>query len=123
LKVVGQVSRARLVAGELVRLEYPPWHVLVAWADGGPYAIEDACNHAGASLAEGTRDGDCVACPHHGYLFSLKTGALLAPRGLCDNQRCFVTRVEGENVVVYDPFELRIDGSGATGSGNESHRS
>jgi nitrite reductase/ring-hydroxylating ferredoxin subunit len=111
LKLVGRVPRARLVAGELVRLEYPPWHVLVAWGGDGPHAIEDACNHAGASLAEGSRDGDCVTCPLHGYIFSLTTGALLAPRGLCDDQRCFLTRVEGEDVLVYDPFELRIEGS------------
>jgi nitrite reductase/ring-hydroxylating ferredoxin subunit len=109
LKLVGRVPRARLVAGELVKLEYPPWHVLVAWGEGGPRAIEDACNHAGASLAEGSRDGDHVICPLHGYIFSLDTGALLAPRGLCDDQRCFLAQIEGEDVVVYDPFELRIE--------------
>jgi nitrite reductase/ring-hydroxylating ferredoxin subunit len=108
LKLVGRVPCARLLAEELVRLDYPPWHVLVAWVDGAPSAIEDACNHAGASLVEGPRDGDRVACPLHGYVFSLRTGELLAPRGLCENQRRFVTRIEGDEVVVYDPFELRI---------------
>jgi len=39
---VGKVARARLLTGELVRLEYPPWHVLVAWVRGAPHAIEDA---------------------------------------------------------------------------------
>jgi hypothetical protein len=47
----------------------------------------------------------------HGYIFSLTTGTLLAPRGLCDDQRCFYAQVEGEDVVVYDPFELRIGGA------------
>ena len=111
MKFVGRVPLARLVAGEMVRIEYPPWHVLVAWADGGPRAMEDACNHAGASLVEGSRDRDSVSCPLHGYIFSLTTGALLAPRGLCDDQRCFYAQVEGEDVVVYDPFELRIGGA------------
>jgi nitrite reductase/ring-hydroxylating ferredoxin subunit len=91
-----------------VRLDYPPWHVLVAWVDGAPSAIEDACNHAGASLLEGSREGDRVVCPLHGYIFSLRTGELIAPRGLCENQRRFVTLVEGDDVVVYDPFELTI---------------
>ena len=108
MKLVGRVPRAALDAGDLVRLEYPPYDVVVAMVDGAPAAIEDACNHAGASLAEGGREGDRVACPLHGYIFSLKTGALLAPRGLCDDQRCFVTRIEGEDVAVYDAFELRI---------------
>ena len=71
----------------MVRLAYPPFDVLVAEVDGAPYAIECACNHAGASLAEGPRSGDHgenVACPMHGYVFSLTTGALLRPRRLCE---------------------------------------
>jgi nitrite reductase/ring-hydroxylating ferredoxin subunit len=108
LKLVGRVSRARLLTGELVRLEYPPWHVLVAWVGDAPRAIEDACNHAGASLCQGSRDGDRVVCPLHGYIFAIATGELVAPRGLCDDQRPFVARVEGEEVLVYDPFELKI---------------
>jgi nitrite reductase/ring-hydroxylating ferredoxin subunit len=108
LKLVGRVARARLLEGELVRLDYPPWHVLVSWVSGAPRAIEDSCNHAGASLCEGSRDGDCVICPLHGYVFDLETGALLAPRGLCDDQRRFVAREDGDEIVVYDPFELVI---------------
>jgi len=108
LKLVGRVPCARLIEEELVRLEYPPWHVLVAWVHGAPCAIEDACNHAGASLFEGSRDSDCVSCPLHGYVFSLRTGELIAPRGLCEDQRRFVTRIEGDDVLVFDPFELWI---------------
>ncbi len=87
----------------MVRLEWPPFHVLVAMAGGIPYAIEDACNHAGASLAEGERRGTCVVCPMHGYRFDLVTGRLLEPRGLCDDQRRFVARIESDEVVVWDP--------------------
>jgi nitrite reductase/ring-hydroxylating ferredoxin subunit len=85
------------------RLEHPPFHVLVALVDGIPCAIEDACNHAGASLSEGERSGGCVACPMHGYIFELASGRLVAPRGLCDDQRCFVACVVGDDVVVWDP--------------------
>ena len=87
----------------MVRLEWPPFHVLVAMADGTPCAIEDACNHAGASLSEGGRRGRSVVCPMHGYSFDLVTGSLLEPRGLCDDQRRFVARIEGDDVVVWDP--------------------
>jgi len=41
-------------------------------------------------------------------LFELTTGKLVAPLGLCDNQRAFVTRVEGDDVVVYDPVNIVI---------------
>jgi nitrite reductase/ring-hydroxylating ferredoxin subunit len=102
-KRVGTVLRTRLEGGGFVRLEYPPFHVLVALVDGEPVAIEDACNHAGASLSEGERQGDCVSCPMHGYVFELATGRLVAPRGLCDDQRRFIVRVVGDSVVVWDP--------------------
>jgi nitrite reductase/ring-hydroxylating ferredoxin subunit len=87
----------------MVRLDYPPFHVLVALVDGQPSAIEDACNHAGASLSEGERHGGCVACPMHGYVFELATGRLMVPRGLCEDQRRFVARLVGDDVVVWDP--------------------
>ena len=87
----------------MVRLEWPPFHVLVAVVDGVPTAIEDACNHAGASLSEGEREGCRVACPMHGYLFDLVSGSLIAPRGLCDDQRRFEAEIDGEDVVVWDP--------------------
>lgn len=87
----------------MVRLAYPPFHVLVALVDGSPCAIEDACNHAGASLSEGERLGSRVACPMHGYLFELATGRLDVPRGLCSDQRLFVARIVGEDVEVWDP--------------------
>jgi nitrite reductase/ring-hydroxylating ferredoxin subunit len=86
----------------MVRLDDPPFHVLVARVGEEPVAIEDACNHAGASLSEGGRRGDCVICPMHGYIFELETGRLVEPRGLCGDQRTFVARREGDEVVVWD---------------------
>ena len=77
--------------------------MLVALVGGGACAIEDACNHAGASLSEGDREGDCVTCPMHGYAFDIATGRLLRPLGLCGDQRTLVARIEGEDVVVWDP--------------------
>ncbi len=103
MKLVGRVPRAHLEGGAMVRLAWEPFHVLVTLVDGAPSAIEDACNHAGASLSEGVREGRCVSCPMHGYVFDLKTGALVTPRGLCDDQRVFVARFDGDDVVVWDP--------------------
>jgi nitrite reductase/ring-hydroxylating ferredoxin subunit len=97
----------------MVRLEDPPFHVLVAIVGDTPCAIEDACNHAGASLSEGDRRGGAehaplrslpqVVCPMHGYIFDLVTGRLVAPRGLCGDQRQFLAHFEGADVVVWDP--------------------
>jgi len=110
LKLVGSLARASLEGGAMVRLVYPPFHVLVALVNGLPYAIEDACNHAGASLSEGEREGACVSCPMHAYVFELATGRLVRPRGFCDDQRCFVARFDGDDVVVLDPGALTLVG-------------
>lgn len=103
MKFVGKLLANELAEGAMVRLAYPPFDVLVAEVDGEPYAIEDGCNHAGASLALGKRKEDGVSCPMHGYVFDLKSGALLRPRGLCADQRTFVVRRVGDEIHVFDP--------------------
>lgn len=110
MKLVGRVPRVDLDGGKVVRLDYPPFDVMVVMVDDVPRAVEDACNHAGASLAEGTIQNGCVTCPQHGYVFSLATGELIVPKGLCDDQRTFVTKIEGDDVVVYDDAAVLILG-------------
>jgi 3-phenylpropionate/trans-cinnamate dioxygenase ferredoxin subunit len=111
LKLVGRVKLEVVKTDGLVRLTHPPFDVLVAWDGEKVYAIEDACNHAGASLAEGWLEPDhCIVCPMHGYVFDLADGKLLRPEGLCGDQRTYIARVEGEDVAVYDPFELVVLG-------------
>jgi nitrite reductase/ring-hydroxylating ferredoxin subunit len=108
MKLVGRVPKKELDGGAMVVLTYPPFDVLVSKVGARYAAIEDACNHAGASLADGGRSGDCVVCPMHGYVFDLKTGTLVQPKGLCDDQRAFVCEVEGDDVVVWDPASLIV---------------
>ncbi len=110
MKLVGRILRTTLEGNKLVRMKYPPWDVVVTLVDGAPCAVEDACNHAGASLSEGWLDetGKCIVCPMHAYEFDLKTGRCVAPAGLCDDQRTFVARVEGDDVVIYDPANVVI---------------
>lgn len=93
-----------------LRLEYPPFDVLLAFVDGEVFAIEDACNHAGASLAEGWLEEKCVVCPMHGYVFELRTGKLARPRGLCSDQRTYKVTIEGDEVLVHDDFEIVVVG-------------
>lgn len=107
-KLVGRVSLAELKEKGLLRLEHPPYDVLVSWVDGEVFAIEDACNHAGASLAEGWLEGECVVCPMHAYVFELRTGRLVRPRNLCGDQRTYDAEIEGDEVAVYDAFSLAV---------------
>ncbi len=107
-KLVGRVKLDEVKAKGTVRVEHPPFDVLVAWVDGQVFAIEDACNHAGASLAEGWLEDKCVVCPMHGYVFDLASGKLLRPKGLCGDQRRYRATIEGDDVVIHDDFTLAI---------------
>jgi nitrite reductase/ring-hydroxylating ferredoxin subunit len=107
-RVVGRLKLEDVKAKGTVRLEYPPFDVLVAWVDGSVFAIEDACNHAGASLAEGWLEEKCVVCPMHGYVFDLTDGKLLRPKGLCGDQRTYRATIEGDEVVIHDDFTLVV---------------
>ena len=101
-KLVARVNVSELPPGAQMRLEYPPFGVLLVNLGGVPYAIDDTCNHAGESLSKGDRDGCQVMCPAHGYLFDVRTGHLIEPANLCDDQRTFEVAIEANQFVVYD---------------------
>jgi nitrite reductase (NADH) small subunit len=43
------------------------------------HAVDDACPHAGGPLSEGTVRDASLACPYHGWVWDLWSGACLAP--------------------------------------------
>lgn len=45
--------------------------------EGTFYAIDDACPHRGASLAEGWCENGQVLCPLHGWAFDVRSGQCL----------------------------------------------
>lgn len=67
------------------------------------FAINDACPHMGASLAEGHLDGTSVMCPWHAWSFCITDGTWL------DNPRskvrtdCYELRVVDSQVQVLVP--------------------
>lgn len=108
-RLVATTKFSELVPGKPLRLRYPPFHIAVVRLGDEVFAIEDSCNHAGASLAKGpVTDDGCIVCPLHGYAFSLRTGALVRPLRLCDDQRSFEVELEGDEVHIYDPATLQI---------------
>jgi 3-phenylpropionate/trans-cinnamate dioxygenase ferredoxin subunit len=108
MKRVGCIPKSALADGQPARIPYPPYDVFVVRVGDEVFALEDACNHAGASLAEGDVVAGRVRCPMHGYEFDLRTGELVLPRGLCADQRRFEVTFEGDDVVVWDPARLRV---------------
>ena len=113
-KLVAKVAAADLPLGATLRVEYPPFHVLLVNLGGVAYAIDDTCNHAGESLSKGELTGCQISCPAHGYLFDVRTGALVSPVGLCDAQRTFEVVREGNDLAIYDNV-LSIVGAPDTG--------
>lgn len=68
--------------------------VLITRSQSGELcAIANTCSHLGGPLAEGTRDGDVVACPWHGSRFDLCSGAV----------------IEGPAVFAQPRYELRTN--------------
>jgi 3-phenylpropionate/trans-cinnamate dioxygenase ferredoxin component len=65
---------------------------------GAMHAIENACPHNGASLANGPLDGCVLRCPAHGLRFDLRTGCMPGVAGL--TLKTFPVRaVEGKVLV------------------------
>lgn len=61
-------------------------------------AIDSACPHEGAPLAQGELNGSTVTCPWHGWTFNACTGCSLEP---ADNDvRSYETLVEGGRIFV-----------------------
>ncbi|MAT15578.1 MAG: nitrite reductase [Planctomyces sp.] len=63
-------------------------------------AINDACPHAGASLAPGYVEGDVVCCPWHAWSFCLNTGDWMDAPGGKVRVDCYPIRVEGDDIQV-----------------------
>ena len=65
-------------------------------------ALDHACPHAGGPLSEGAVRGDTLACPYHGWVWSLRSGACVAP-GRDARVVVYPTRVEAGEVWVELP--------------------
>ena len=69
--------------------------------DEGYYAIDDACPHAGASLADGQLIDCTVICSWHAWRFDVRDGTW------CDNRRLktgsYPVQVIGEEIQVKVP--------------------
>ena len=65
-----------LIEGRGHPIEIDGYRLAVFLHGGKPYVVGDECPHAGAPMAGGWIDGDCVVCPRHCWQFDLATGKL-----------------------------------------------
>lgn len=66
--------------------------------EGGFYAMENTCLHAGGPLAEGRIEGTRVVCPWHGWEFDVTTGR--TPLNHVVGLTCFPVRLRGGKVEI-----------------------
>lgn len=75
--------------------------LIAVFLKGGEYfAIDDACPHMGASLAEGALDGHAVMCPWHAWRFCIQAGTWLDNPTGKTRVRTYPVRIEADNIQV-----------------------
>jgi precorrin-3B synthase len=98
-----QLSDATGLAVEIAGKEYALFRI-----DGQVHAIDNACPHEGAPLAQGEVAGGVVTCPWHGWTFNACSGCSIDPAG--KNVASYPTKVEDGRVFV----AVRAGGETAT---------
>ena len=68
--IVGNISE--IPSGKMIKVNANSREILVANVNGNYFACDDTCSHAGASLSEGSLDGEIVTCGWHGAQFNCK---------------------------------------------------
>lgn len=98
--MLAKVGKTKDIGGGQIRaFDVAGTMVSVANADGGLYAFDDTCTHAGCSLANGELDGTTVTCVCHGSQFDVTSGAVV--RGPARQPvRSRLVRVEGDDLLV-----------------------
>lgn len=90
---------ADVPSGSAYRASADGKRVAIFKADGGYYAIDDTCTHAGGSLSDGALEKDVVTCPLHGARFDVKSGAVVGPPATRP-VTSYKTRVDGDSIEV-----------------------
>lgn len=97
---IGRVKLALLPPGTMLRLEHPPFHVLVARVGEQVFAIEDACPHSGRSLCAGSLVGTVVTCPGHAWQVDVTTGRVVKP-AVSESNPCYSVTLDGQDAVIW----------------------
>ena len=67
-------------------------------ADDEIFAIDDQCPHAGGPLSQGIVHGDCVTCPLHNWVISLRDGT--AQGADTGSTQSYHVRMEGQSIML-----------------------
>jgi len=90
---------AALSEGESAACQAQGHNILVVCIDGGYFAVDAVCSHAGQSLETGRIRGGEIICPLHGGRFDLRTGAC-TKQPASEALRTYPVLIEGGKVCV-----------------------
>jgi len=100
---VAVLDEAELTGDELRRVDVEGVPVLLARSQAGELcALANTCTHLGGPLADGSREGDTVACPWHGSRFDLRSGAVVEGPAVFEQPR-LETRVRDGKIEIGFP--------------------
>ena len=95
-----QAAKAgELAPGEMKLVEAGDRAIVLLNVDGGFYALDNECTHAGCDLADGELEGNTLECPCHGSRFNVMTGAVENPPAV-EPVPTYPVRIEGDDVLV-----------------------
>ena len=92
--------------GQMQQVAVGDSEILIVKINDNFYATGAFCSHYGAPLAKGVLCGERIVCPWHNACFNGISGQQEEPPGL-DSLETFLTRVEGEDLLVKLPENPR----------------
>ena len=96
--IVGNISE--IPSGKMIKVNADSREILVANVNGNYFACDDTCSHAGASLSEGSLDGEIVTCGWHGAQFNCKSGKLEKFPAKIRELKAYKTVIESGNIFI-----------------------
>jgi nitrite reductase/ring-hydroxylating ferredoxin subunit/uncharacterized membrane protein len=93
------LSADDLPDGQLKRVDFEGYPIVLLRRGGRVYAMADICPHLACSLSEGKVEGDAIVCTCHGSTFSLLDGSVLKGPSAFPVD-VFVAHISGNEVFV-----------------------
>ena len=97
-KSIGKISE--IPPGKLHKVSVDGKEIVIVNLDGTFYAMDDTCTHAGASLSEGTLEGESITCGWHGAKFDCKSGKLEKFAAKINDLKSYKVIVDSDDLLI-----------------------
>mgnify|MGYP001265146512 CR=1 FL=1 len=87
-------------SGTMKKITVDGKEIVITNVNDNFFACSETCTHSGASLSEGTLDGDKIICGWHGAQFDCKTGTLVKFPAKINDLKSYTISMESDNIMV-----------------------